>query len=187
VKHKKLINSFQIIAGDYRRKSFSFIGDNTLRPTPNRVRETLFNWLQFDIVGAAVLDCFAGSGALGFEALSRGAKNVVLIEQNPQTAKQLQHNIKALNNAHIQLINDDIFNLDLNQTFDVVFLDPPFNQELIPKTLDFLIQKKLIDNQTLIYLESEKQIINNNLEIIKQKQAASVFYSLVKVNEVLKR
>jgi 16S rRNA (guanine966-N2)-methyltransferase len=183
VKHKKLINSFQIIAGDYRRKSFSFIGDNTLRPTPNRVRETLFNWLQFDIVGATVLDCFAGSGALGLEALSRGAKNVVLIEQNPQTAKQIQQNLKTLNNNKINLIISSLFDLQITSKFDIIFLDPPFNQGLIPKAIEFLQTHNLIHDSTLFYLESESQIESDNLEVIKQKQAASVFYSLAKIKK----
>jgi 16S rRNA (guanine966-N2)-methyltransferase len=172
-------NSFNIIAGKYRRSKFDFIGDITLRPTPNKVRETLFNWLQFDIIDKSVLEPFAGSGALSFEAISRGAKSVVMVEKNPQTAKIIQQNTNKID-GNIALINADFFTQKFNQVFDIILLDPPFNCGLIEKSLDFIITNNLANSQTLIYLESEFEVKNDNLEIIKQKKSANVFYCLAK-------
>lgn len=185
VNHNKLTNNFSIIAGKYRSRKLQFIGDQTLRPTPHRIRETLFNWLNLQLNGKIILDCFAGSGALGFEAISRGAKSVFLLEKNSKTAKQIQSNIKTLKDENIQVINIDIFNHKFNQIFDFVFLDPPFNKNLINKTLEFLLKNNAINDETIIYIESEYKVEMENLpfacKITKQKKASSVFYCLIKM------
>lgn len=171
-------NTFNIIAGKYRRSKFEFSGDITLRPTPNKVRETLFNWLQFDIIHKSVLDPFAGSGALGFEALSRGASSVVLIEKNPVSSVIIQKNIAKLADKNITLQTGDFFTQDSLGVFDIVLLDPPFNRGLIEKSLDVIIQNNVIHKDSLIYLESEIEIKDERLNIIKQKKSASVHYCL---------
>ena len=100
----------------------------SLRPTPDRVRETLFNWLGQDLEGKRCLDLFAGSGALGFEAASRGAEQVVMIEYDPVAVAALQANAKTLQATRVQLVRGDAlrFARSANQTFDVVFVDPPY-------------------------------------------------------------
>lgn len=186
--HKRLIknnkrkqnNSFSIIAGKYRRLKFDFSGDISLRPTPNKVRETLFNWLGFDIVGKTVLDSFAGSGALGFEAISRGAKNVVLLEKNPQTQILIKQNILKLKDENITIICDDFFKYNFKHTFDIILLDPPFNLDLIDKSID-IIKNNIANDNTLIYFESEFELKNTQIQIIKQKKSASVHYALGRI------
>jgi 16S rRNA (guanine966-N2)-methyltransferase len=125
---KKPSNSqVRIIGGQWKRRSLSFLAVNDLRPTPDRVRETLFNWLQFDIQGTRCLDMFAGSGALGVEALSRGAAACVFFEKNPAQAKHLQQAIVNFGQQPQVLIGDSLQLIrQQQQAFDIVFLDPHF-------------------------------------------------------------
>lgn len=111
-----------------------------MRPTLDRVRETLFNWLQYEVEGARVLDAFSGSGALGFEALSRGAKEVVFLEKNAKAAMQIRENLATLNARNAQLwAGDALAWLQQNpEPFDLVFLDPPFGQNLLQPAIDSL-------------------------------------------------
>ncbi len=178
-----LTNNFKIIAGKYRRLQFSFINDKYLRPTPSRVRETLFNWLKFELNNKVVLDCFAGSGSLGFEAISRGAKKVVLIEKNPISAKKITDNITLLADQNIKVINNDIFKLTFNNIiFDLILLDPPFNKNLIDKAVNFLININCVNQQTKFYIESEFEFKKNlQLKILKQKKASNIFYCLAQI------
>ena len=136
------------------------------------------------------MDPFAGSGALSLEAISRGAKKVCLIEKNRKVFKNLESNFKLLDNFQYQLNNSDsIIFLDKqnNNPFDLVFLDPPFNQNLIPLTLGLLSQKNYLHNESQIYIESEyaitPSILNNHLEynckIKKQKKSGNVHYCLI--------
>ncbi len=130
-----------------------------MRPTPDRVRETLFNWLQNTIHGARCLDLFAGSGALGLEALSRGANEVVFIEKNKAVAHQLTYNL-ALLKSDTNVINTDALDYLSSQSatpFDIIFLDPPYRKDLLASSLALLIEKKLIQSHTLIYLEHESE------------------------------
>ena len=161
-----------------------------MRPTPGRIRETLFNWLQFDIMDKTILDLFAGSGALSFEAISRGAKKVYLIEKNKKVFKNLESNFKLLNNLQYQLTNQDatIYLDNKNiKPFDLVFLDPPFNQNLIPLMLKLLSKKNYLHTESQIYIESEYQITTEilknyfeyNCKIKKQKKSGNVHYCLI--------
>jgi 16S rRNA (guanine966-N2)-methyltransferase len=182
-------NTFQVISGQHRGRKFNFPDALELRPTPNKVRETLFNWLQFEIQNKHCLDLFAGSGALGFEAISRGASQLLSIEKNPQAYQAIQENIKHLSTYKIQALNQDAFNfLACNtQVFDIIFLDPPFHQNLLEQTLNQL--QHSIHSNTKIYLESEFLITPNICQkpftLLKQKQAASVHYSLIQFNTLL--
>ncbi len=121
-------NKLRIIGGDWRSRQINFVDAPGLRPTPARVRETLFNWLRYEIVGTQCLDLYAGSGALGFEAASRGAKSVVQVENNIQACHCLKDNAVALSAVQIKVVQNDVLRyLDgEGLAFDVVFLDPPF-------------------------------------------------------------
>lgn len=155
----------RIIGGQFKRRSVSFIDAEGLRPTPDRLRETLFNWLIADIYDAQVLDSCAGSGVLGFEALSRGAAHTTFIEINPaqsnmlcQSAEQLR--LSANTYQIIQGTAEQV--LTQNQTlphhFDIVFIDPPYAQDLWQPILTALIKQSLITTETLIYLEADKDL-----------------------------
>ncbi len=130
-----------------------------LRPTPDRVRETLFNWLQFQVPGARCLDLFAGSGALGLEALSREAAEVVFIEQHPAAFAQLQSNLQTLTAHGAVLRHTDAFRYLQHETqpFDVIFLDPPFRQGLAEQALALVIERQLLQTDGLVYLEFEAE------------------------------
>ena len=145
-------NQLRIIGGQWRSRRIPIADVVGLRPTPDRVRETLFNWLQQSILGARCLDLFAGSGALGFEALSREAAQVVLVEQDSRAFTQLQLNATTLGATQAQLIHADAFSYLQRETeaFDVIFLDPPFHCALPEKALTLLIEQNLIKPDTLI-------------------------------------
>ena len=175
----------RIIGGKWRSRILSVVDLPDLRPTTDRVRETLFNWLQYDIVGASCLDCFAGSGALGFEAASRGAANVVLLELQAKAANILRDNVKAL-----QANNVDVFQQSAtlrlssaaNCQFDVVFLDPPFSSDLLAEVCVLLEQNAWLSEQAIIYIEIDS---HQNLPDLpsawkqqKQKKAGQVCYYL---------
>jgi len=152
-----------------------------LRPTTDRIRETLFNWLQPVISGASCLDLFAGTGALGLEAISRGAGRVVLVENDPALVKQLAENIKALGTTEVRLECSEALGwLERNTTrFDLVFLDPPFGQGLIEKSCDLLRDKNCLCPQALLYVEAEKELqLPSYLNIKKQDSAGQVKYLL---------
>ena len=155
----------RIIGGQFKRRSVSFIDAEGLRPTPDRLRETLFNWLIADIHDAQVLDSCAGSGVLGFEALSRGAAHTTFIEINPAQSNMLRQSAEQLRLATntyqiIQGTAEQV--LTQNQTlphhFDIVFIDPPYAQDLWQPILMALIKKSLISTETLIYLEADKDL-----------------------------
>lgn len=155
----------RIIGGQFKRRSVSFIDAEGLRPTPDRLRETLFNWLIVDIHDAQVLDSCAGSGVLGFEALSRGAAHTTFIEINPAQSNMLRQSAEQLRLATntyqiIQGTAEQV--LTQNQTlphhFDIAFIDPPYAQDLWQPILTALIKQSLISTETLIYLEADKDL-----------------------------
>lgn len=130
-------NQVRIIAGAQRRRLLHFPAIEGLRPTPDRVRETLFNWLGQDLAGMRCLDLFAGSGALGFEAASRGAVEVVLVEQDARASSTLRENARRLGmtNVRVERAEGVAYLANSAQFFDVIFLDPPFASDLLPKAL----------------------------------------------------
>ncbi len=154
-----------------------------LRPTPDRIRETLFNWLQATIHGAHCLDMFAGSGALGIEAVSRGAASSVLIEQDRETTETLRESLKMLDTDKIIVHQADALQWikAADQVFDIIFLDPPFGKNMIEQSLSLLAESECVSEQTLIYVESESAWqAEKNVEVIKQAKAGQVHYMLLK-------
>lgn len=172
----------RIIGGLYRGKKLHFPEVEGLRPTPDRVRETLFNWLMHDIRDARCLDAFAGSGALGLEAFSRGAARVVFLEQSPKAYTNLQKVITAFNSPKLKLLQTDTLQyLQHNQEeFDIIFLDPPFAHNYLPQCISNITQSNILKRGGLVYLESPTIIHLDETQWrqIKLKQAGHVIYAL---------
>ncbi|BAO44955.1 16S rRNA (guanine(966)-N(2))-methyltransferase RsmD [Thiolapillus brandeum] len=152
-------NSIRIIGGEFRGRRLSFANLPGLRPTADRLRETLFNWLQGQVEGAACLDLFAGSGALGLEALSRGADFVRLVDQSRVVVRQLQQNLKTLQQEpRGEVVAGDALRLlsrDADRSFDLVFLDPPFARDWLENACDLLEQNHWLKPRSWIYLEQD--------------------------------
>lgn len=174
----------RIIGGLYRGKKLGVVNVEGLRPTPDRVRETLFNWLMADIKEARCLDAFAGSGALGLEAFSRGAAKITLIEQSPIAHTHLLKTITEFNSAKLNLVKTDVllYLQNTKETFDIIFLDPPYAAHLLPQCLDILAKKSCLPAGGLIYVESDCAIELDEMiwETLKLKQAGNVIYGLFK-------
>lgn len=177
-------NKLRIIGGEWRSRQLIFSETPGLRPTPARVRETLFNWLQYDIAGSHCLDLYAGSGALGFEAASRGAKRVVQVEQDKQACSQLKTNADSLPARQVKIVNSEVFRFLAGdpETFDVAFLDPPFAKGLAVQTCQWLEDKDWLSEKAQIYLESEPNLtlqeIPENWQLFREKMASGVCYRL---------
>ena len=190
-KRKGSNNRIRIIGGEWRSRQLPFIEAPGLRPTPDRVRETLFNWLQGKVAGAHCLDLFSGSGAIAFEALSRYADKVVLVEKHAAVAQQLKENIDLLGaeNSRINVINMDASRYleQAEDAFDLIFLDPPYRKDLLPEVLDQIIGSGLLQPNGLIYLEheSEEQFDWSNwgLQILKESKAGQVLGVLLAIDE----
>lgn len=143
----------------------------------------MFNWLQSSIAGTNCLDLFAGSGALGIEAVSRGAANSTLVEQDRKTAENLRQSIQILDADELIVCETDALRWvqSANQTFDIIFLDPPFGTNLIENSLKLLFESACVSEQTLFYIESESEWqAGKKLEVIKQAKAGQVNYMLLK-------
>ncbi len=186
-RNKKRANTLRIIGGEWRSRKLQFLDAPGLRPTPDRIRETLFNWLQGDIYNALCLDLFAGSGAIGLEALSRGAKSVDFVEKNAAASKQLISNLTLLKSDSNVYQTDALSFLNqhtADQPYDLIFLDPPYRQGLLDESLNLLTAKGLIGGHSLIYLEHESEesfdFTKFDLEIIKQASAGQVQSYLLK-------
>ena len=182
-KARKSSNRLRIIGGQWRSRQLSFVEAPGLRPTPDRIRETLFNWLQGDVASARCLDLFAGSGAIAFEALSRHAAEVVLVEMHPKAARQLRDNLRLLENGDVsrgEVVNADALNFLKRDSkpFDLIFLDPPYRKGLLPRVLDLIIGNRLLTERGLIYLEHEAEESFDwsvwGLAIKKQSKAGQV-------------
>lgn len=177
-------NKLRIIGGIWRSRQVKFIDAQGLRPTPARVRETLFNWLQADLIGSRCMDLYAGSGALGFEAASRGAKSVILVDNNALTCRTLHENAAHLGAAQIKIIQADAFRYLAGdtQTFDLVFVDPPFAMNLAVQTCSWLEDKGWLSRHAKIYVETESSLklegIPENWRLLKSKVAGEVAYQL---------
>lgn len=151
-------NTVRLIGGRWRGRKISFPDGEGLRPTPARLRETLFNWLMHDVREARVLDLFAGSGALAFEALSRGAGAAVLVDRSATVCGHLLRELSTLPGADAQVINRDALAFIAvagGTPFDIVFLDPPFHQGLLTRVMADLDANGFLRDGTWIYVESE--------------------------------
>jgi 16S rRNA (guanine966-N2)-methyltransferase len=182
-------NSVRIIAGIWRGRRIHFPDMPALRPTPDRIRETVFNWLQHSIADSRCLDLFAGSGALGLEALSRGAKEVVFVEQFPAAARVLQEHLVSFGGAakgRIMEMGAARYLRTPTAAFDIAFLDPPFGKDALPEYLPMLDEGNWIKPGGLVYLENERLAGPPNLpaswELLKSKSAGEVGYHLARVN-----
>lgn len=183
-------NTLRIIGGEWRSRKLSFIDAEGLRPTPDRIRETLFNWLQWRVHGANCLDLFAGSGILGLEALSRGSAQVDFVEKDKAVTKQLESNLELLKSdvSDVKVHQEDALEyLQKYKTskkrggaYNIIFLDPPYRQNLLEKALNIICDKKngLADENTLIYLEHESEESFDwdefGLKVLKQANAGQV-------------
>src|SRR4051812_18959390 len=147
-------NQIRIIGGTWRSRLIAFPPRADLRPTPDRVRETLFNWLGQDLTGKCCLDLFAGSGALGFEAASRGARRVVMVERDPAAWRALEENVAKLAAQSVELRRADAleFLSADDETYDVVFLDPPFRADYLAQVLPLLGARLASD--ALVHVEA---------------------------------
>lgn len=178
-------NQLRIIAGLWRGRKLSFPDVDGLRPTGDRIRETLFNWLAPEIQGARCLDLFAGSGALGIEALSRGASESVLIERDPKAAAQLKANLEFLQAKHGRVVNEDALSLlkkgNPGEPYHIVFVDPPFQLNLSQSVINALEAGNWLANDATIYIESGRDQSYHtpiNWQLHRDKNAGSVSYRL---------
>lgn len=181
-------NKIRIIGGRHGSRRLNFMPVSGLRPTPDRVRETLFNWLQNDIVEARCLDLFAGSGALGLEALSRGASDVVFVEKARVAAQCLSENLVLLREQD----SSDVIQYDALRylaafeapPFDVVFLDPPFANKILPKVCELLEQQDCLSANAWIYMEQDAAdkwaALPTNWQLYRESNAGQTVQRLIK-------
>jgi len=153
-------NEVRIISGKWKGRKLSFPSAPALRPSLGRVRETLFNWLRAEVAGRRCLDLYAGSGALGFEALSRGAAEVTFVDRDPKVIKALQANAARLNAGGCIIVRSSArkFLARAVQPWDIVFLDPPFAEGDLEPTLDALRQRNLVSQDGLVYFEASRRL-----------------------------
>lgn len=177
-------NKVRIIGGQWRGRNLSFPDVDGLRPTPVRVRETLFNWLQYDVIASRCLDLYAGSGALGMEAASRGAKQVVQVDNNAQVCRQLKSNTESIGANQVKIVQQEVLRYLAGdaQAFNLVFLDPPFAQGLAVIAANWLEDKLWLARHAKIYIEAEHKLVlaglPENWQLLKHKKAGEVSYYL---------
>ncbi len=185
-----LVSQVRIIGGAMRGRKISFMSGEGLRPTLDQVRETLFNWLIADINQANCLDLYAGSGAIGFEAASRGAKSVTFVDASKQVTSNLNHNIKELNITNVDVKNqkaEDFLSRN-SQRFHIIFLDPPFEKGMLESIL--LKIKPHLAEDGLVYIEQENSSstieIGREWEQLKYKKTSRFIYSLYSLKTIKK-
>jgi 16S rRNA (guanine966-N2)-methyltransferase len=178
---EKKSNIVRINAGEWRSRLIKFPDATGLRPTPERVRQTLFNWLGQDLTGYQCLDLFAGTGVMGFEALSRGAKSVVMVEKSTPAYKALIDNKQLLKAEAATVLHQDAqqFIASNAQQFNLIFVDPPYEQQWLPKILPEL--HRHLHNEGFVYVEAEYELQSDtDWQVVKQGKAGNVFYHLLK-------
>ena len=183
-----LENTLRIIGGNWRSRKVSFADQIQIRPTPARVRETLFNWLQYHIAGSRCLELYAGSGILSLEALSRGARHVTLVDAAASICSHLHGVLQALAadpQSYSCSSSTALAYLQANPNltpFDLIFLDPPFDSKELSSILPLLAAGKLVTEDGFVYIESaavvDQQVLPEGWQIHRQKRAAGVHYCL---------
>lgn len=174
----------RIISGTLRGRRIKVADVTDLRPTPDRVRETLFNWLAPKLPGSYCLDLFAGTGILGFESVSRGAAYVEMVDSSPIVVEMIKNQIKEfrLENVVVKQANVTQQLSKPQKTFDIVYLDPPYQANLLPTVCQFLEQHQFLSRDAYIYLEAKEVIKDNvlpaNWKLIKSQRAGQVYYHL---------
>lgn len=173
-------NRVRIIGGEWRSRLIAFPDAGDLRPTPDRVRVTLFNWLGQTLHGKTCLDLFAGSGALGFEALSRGAQRVVMVESARLAIDALKRNAETLHAERLEIVSRDgpSFLAATRERFDVIFLDPPYRTDLLPALFP-LLPDRLQPGGTVYFEIDRLAAAPPGWKIIKQSRAGTVRFQLV--------
>ena len=180
-------NSVRIIAGEWRGRKVPIVDSPGLRPTIDRVREQLFNWLMYEVNDAKVLDLFAGSGALGLECLSRGAAEVDFVESDKLVAKSLESNLNTLQagqRAKVwSMTADQFLRKSEGRKYDLVFLDPPFDASLLPQAIQRINDANLLDQDAYIYIEFAAALRNepdlpSNWRVHRQSKAGQSRYLL---------
>ncbi|STY63576.1 16S rRNA (guanine(966)-N(2))-methyltransferase RsmD [Mannheimia haemolytica] len=179
----------RVIAGLWRGRKLPVLNAEGLRPTTDRVKETLFNWLMHDIAHSRCLDCFAGSGSLGIEALSRQAQAVVFLEKFANAANQLKKNLQALKSEEGSVIHTDTLSYlaqkNNGEPFDIVFIDPPFHQGFVPQVISLLAENNWLAPNAILYVETEKNHppleLPQGWQILKEKTAGMVVSRLIQL------
>ena len=180
------LGTLRLIGGAWRRRLITFDASLGVRPTSDRTRETLFNWLQLDIVGANCLDAFAGSGALGFEALSRGAESVTFIDSNPKILANIDNNAKQLSCQNYKtqclVLPDSVAAID-DSHFSIAFIDPPFGKNLLVPTIQSLLEQGVFSPDVSVYFESEVQCslkpLLNQWTLVKHAKTQALQYGIL--------
>lgn len=176
----------RIIGGEWRGRRLTVADRPGVRPTPDRIRETLFNWLAAIIPGACCLDLFAGTGVLGFEALSRGARRAVMVEQDKQLVRGLEQARSVLAAERARIIHAEAFTwlATKHEPFDVVFLDPPFRREYVKKACALLTNRGHLAPAAHVYTESEQGAPSRipGLTALRVARAGQVEYRLYQYN-----
>jgi len=181
-----LKNSVRIIGGRWRGRRIAFDASTAIRPTPDRVRETLFNWLMNRIQGAKCLDLFAGSGILGLEALSRGAEQAIFLENDSRAIEGLKAAAALLKLSESQMVIERVDTLKWlsQEKFDVIFLDPPYDANLWSECLSLIKKNNLLAKDGVVYVEADKPLAEliekAGFNVIKHKQFSAVYASLIK-------
>lgn len=187
--------SLRIIGGQWRSRQLPIPDIEGLRPTPDRVRETVFNWIAPYLAGAYCADLFCGSGALGLEALSREAAHCTFVDASRTVTQQVQKNLATLNCSHADVLNQsavDFLESQANREnntakFDIVFIDPPFRKSWVDKILPLLTKGWLAHN-ALVYIEMEKEApapdLDQQWQLLKEKNAGQLIYRLYQVEKI---
>lgn len=177
----------RIISGKYRGKKLKEFDLDTTKPTLDRVKESIFNLIQFDIMDSRVLDLFAGTGALGIECISRGAKKTTLVDNNPQAIKIINENLKGID-GDFEVKNMDYLTYlqSTSETFDIVLLDPPYMTDFGSRAIDYIIKNDRLNNGGIIMFETSNDIDFNfnyaGFVITKKKYGTVAVYKIVKEN-----
>jgi len=181
-------NHIKIMGGRWKGRKLTFADHPDLRPTLSRTKETLFNWLRPHIMGAKCIDLFAGSGSLGFEALSQGASEVTIIESDRKTFELLEENSNKLN-AGVELHYGDAIDFlnRTNESYDIAFLDPPYSMpDLIDSAIQQITQKKMITNFLYIEMMDSERLLTiaekNSLVLTKSSRNGNALGALFKSN-----